>query len=283
LTHFNEFVIILLVKTGGAAMSFKFFGRVIFIPITVLALVGLVLACFAAWGGYQLLKNPNEEIVIIKPDTTDISGTPSRTHNPAPNSDAQGAGTQSGQADEYIHVYVVGCVANPGMYKLKKGQLIYDAVEMAGGLTKDADRENINMAYILTENVMLKILPASRKNTPSSTGNSNSANSGAQDEQGNKATGPGIQVISTAGPAVEETAEGSGSSGNSDGTKNEKININTASAEELKKLPGIGDAKAKDIIEYRSKNGPFKSIEEIMKVPGIKEARFSAIKDLICV
>ncbi|AFG35983.1 competence protein ComEA-like protein with helix-hairpin-helix repeat region [Fervidobacterium pennivorans DSM 9078] len=64
---------------------------------------------------------------------------------------------------------------------------------------------------------------------------------------------------------------------------NEKININTASLEELEKLPGIGPSKAQAIIDYRTNNGPFKSIEEIKNVKGIGEKTFEKLKDLITV
>lgn len=60
------------------------------------------------------------------------------------------------------------------------------------------------------------------------------------------------------------------------------VNINTAGVSELITLPGIGESRAKDIIAYRTQNGPFASIEDIMKVPGIKEAAFGKIKDMIC-
>ena len=61
------------------------------------------------------------------------------------------------------------------------------------------------------------------------------------------------------------------------------VNINTADADALCTLPGIGEAKAKSIIAYREKNGPFKSTEELTKVSGIKEGVFDKVSDLICV
>ena len=72
-------------------------------------------------------------------------------------------------------------------------------------------------------------------------------------------------------------------SGSAPGAATEKININTASAEELDKLPGIGPAIAKAIIDYRTKNGPFKTIEDINDVKGIGDALFEKIKDQITV
>lgn len=62
-----------------------------------------------------------------------------------------------------------------------------------------------------------------------------------------------------------------------------KININTATSQQLMTLPGIGESRAKDIIDYRQKNGKFKSISDIKKISGIKDAAFDKIKDLICV
>ena len=73
-----------------------------------------------------------------------------------------------------------------------------------------------------------------------------------------------------------------GSSG-SEAAENGRININTASREQLMTLPGIGEARAEAILEYRREAGPFLVIEDIMKVSGIKEAAFLKIKDDITV
>ena len=89
-------------------------------------------------------------------------------------------------------------------------------------------------------------------------------------------------------PTREETAEsrgelitvGTDSSSDRDGGK---VNINLADAAELMTLPGIGEAKASLIIEYRNQNGRFGTIEDIMKISGIKEGMFNRIKDRICI
>ena len=62
-----------------------------------------------------------------------------------------------------------------------------------------------------------------------------------------------------------------------------RVNLNTASAEQLMKLSGIGESKAAQIISYREKNGAFKKIEDIMNITGIKEGVFGKIKDDITV
>lgn len=63
----------------------------------------------------------------------------------------------------------------------------------------------------------------------------------------------------------------------------QQININTASAKELVKLPGIGQALAQRIIDFREKNGPFKKIEDLMRVRGIGEKNFKKMKDFITI
>ncbi len=62
-----------------------------------------------------------------------------------------------------------------------------------------------------------------------------------------------------------------------------KVNLNTASEEQLMTLPGIGEAKAKSIIAYREKHGAFQKIEDVMEISGIKEALFQKIQDFITV
>ena len=62
-----------------------------------------------------------------------------------------------------------------------------------------------------------------------------------------------------------------------------KININTATVDELMTLPGIGEARAKDIITFREQNGPFEAVEDLMKISGIKTALFGKIENQITV
>ena len=137
---------------------------------------------------------------------------------------------------EEIYVDVTGAVQKPGVYQLKQGDRVYQAIEKAGGFREDAEESAINQAAVLEDGQQITILSTSQ-----------------QQMQEEKAAEEGL------------------------------VNINTADADTLCTLPGIGEAKAKSIIAYREKNGPFKSTEELTKVSGIKEGVFDKVSDLICV
>lgn len=146
----------------------------------------------------------------------------------------------------YIVVYVGGQVEKPGVYRLPKGARVYEAVEQAGGTTDRADLKYVPLARILEDEETIWI-PSSEET----------------EGMGNGYT-PGFSL----------------NSGNTSG----KVNINTASAEEMAdKLNGIGPQLAGRIVDYRNQNGKFKTIDEIKNVSGIGEKRFEQIKDQICV
>ncbi len=142
-----------------------------------------------------------------------------------------------------IFVYVCGEVNSPGVYELPEGSRLFEAVEAAGGFTEDADERVHNLALLLKDGAQITVYSRSEAETLSA--------------------------------ALRYGASGESPDG--------LININTASKAELMTLPGIGEAKADDIIRYRESNGDFKVIEDIMKVSGIKDAGFQKIKDRITV
>lgn len=154
-----------------------------------------------------------------------------------------------------IVIHITGEVNNPGIIKLKEGSRIEDAIEEAGGLTENADISNVNLAYILDDGIKIKI--------PSSLDNKDMED----DEIITEENGENI---------IENIA--SSSSINSS-----KININKATEEELKNLPGIGSELAARVVKYRTENGKFSNIEEIKNVSGIGDSKFEKIKELISV
>ncbi|MCK9470913.1 MAG: ComEA family DNA-binding protein [Bacilli bacterium] len=127
-----------------------------------------------------------------------------------------------------IAVDIKGEVKKPGLYYLDSNSRVLDAINVAGGLTKDADIEKINLATLLEDGMI-------------------------------------VNVFKKAG-----------------NSKIEKISINTASIDELTKLTGIGESKAKNIIDYRNKHGYFMSLEELCNVDGITEKIYSDNKEFIC-
>lgn len=143
-----------------------------------------------------------------------------------------------------IVVDVEGAVSAPGLYALPADSRVGDAIQAAGGLAADAQLGAANLAQKLSD---------------------------------------GEQVII---PAIEDAQEAT--SGNTGVTESSmrtdgKININTAGAEELQELSGVGPALSERIIAYREANGRFARIEDLQNVSGIGETRFANLKDKICV
>lgn len=161
---------------------------------------------------------------------------------------------------EGIMVDVKGSVNKPGVYKIKKDSRVTDAIDAAGGLTKNANTRFINLSKLLSDGDVVVIY-------------SNEEIENAKKEE--------KIVVET--PCVCEEVKNDACYKEENKEVNGKININTANLTELMTLDGIGESKAKLIIEYRTQNGNFKDIKDIMKVKGISEALFSKIKENITI
>lgn len=172
-----------------------------------------------------------------------------------------------------IKVFVCGAVSQEGVYELESASRVIDAVQAAGGFSGNADSRYVNQAAPLTDGMKLCI-PTKAETAKMRAGKESAAP--AEDQTMIPARQEsGIADLQTAG--TDEThpqpfAEGSG-----------KVNLNTASRQELCTLPGIGETKADAILAYRSAHGPFSRIEEIKKIPGIKDKLFLKIKSKISV
>jgi len=149
-----------------------------------------------------------------------------------------------------IQVHVIGAVLRPGLYIFAEGSRVQDAVTAAGGLSSEADLSALNLAAKLEDGQQLIV--------PVGTGASQAATPTA-----------GFRVLPSAGQSPTPSAN--------------RININTATAEDLAALPGIGPTTAQRIIEYRTAHGPFTRIEDLMNVAGIGPATFDNIRALITV
>lgn len=139
-----------------------------------------------------------------------------------------------------IFVDIKGAVKNPGVYQMKVGDRVKDAIDAAGGLTAEADSQKVNLAQRV-EDQMVIVVPK---------------------------VGEEAEAIPAGATSKEASKEG-------------KVNINTATVEELKTLKGVGEKKAEAIIEYRKKNGSFKTKEDLMKVRGIGKKLFESFEERI--
>ena len=147
---------------------------------------------------------------------------------------------ESTTLEAVIFVDIKGEVKKPGVYQMKVGDRVKDALEAAGGLTEEADSQKVNLAKRLEDQMVI--------------------------------------VVPKVGEEVEEIPAGETSK---EATKEGKVNINTATVEELKTLKGVGEKKAEAIIEYRKKNGSFQTKEDLMKVRGIGKKLFESFQERI--
>jgi len=148
-----------------------------------------------------------------------------------------------------IVVYVCGAVKESKVVTLEENSRVCDAIDAVGGLTKDADLTNINLAYILEDGEKIYI----------------------------PKVGEEIEMESIT------SSSSSYSTYSSSSTKNTKININKATQTELETIPGVGPSTALKILDYREKNGKFTNIKDIKNVSGIGDAKYEKIKDYITV
>ena len=163
-----------------------------------------------------------------------------------------------------IIVDIKGYVEKPGVYSFsdKDNARINDLIIKAGGLKKDADTSMINLSKKLEDEMTIVIYSKNEITNYIKT----------QDELKKKLELCESKIKNNA--CIEEKVE--------EKVSNKKINLNSASLSELMELSGIGESKAKAIIEYRKKS-KFKTIEDIMKVDGIGESLFNSIKESITV
>ena len=155
---------------------------------------------------------------------------------------------------------IKGSVKKPGVYKIKENSRVTDAIEAAGGLAKNANTRFINLSKLLHDGDVVVIY---------------------SNEEIEEARKKETIVVET--PCVCEEVKNDACYKEETKDTNGKVNINTATITELMTLTGIGESKAKLIIEYRIKNGNFKDIKDIMKVKGISETLFSKFKENITI
>ena len=195
---------------------------------------------FLAFSLFLYYKNKSK---VFKDEYMNNIYAESESENETVNSSVNVSSTNldtENQKKSLIIVEIKGEVKNPDVYEIEDGSIIRDLINLAGGLTSEANTDGINRAEKLRGNQLIVI------------------------------------------PNKSDISSGSVINQNASITNNSSvININTAPLEELKKITGVGDVKAQSIIDYRDKNGGFKSIEELKNIDGIGSKTFEKIKDQV--
>lgn len=151
----------------------------------------------------------------------------------------------SHQGAETVTVHAAGALVRPGVYVLPADARVADAVTAAGGASPDADLDQLNLATRLGD--------GDRVYVP---------------RKGEAAVPPG-------GPA------GSPSGGGSATTRAQVVDLNTATADQLEGLPGVGPSLAAAIVEHRTRHGRFRTVDDLVDVPGIGPAKLAALRPLV--
>jgi competence protein ComEA len=200
-------------------------GAAIVVVLCVLVVAVLVSALAPRGSSEVLQKNPNAGA---------SEATPGRAVGEGPDADGQAGAS-------VIFVHVLGSVASPGLYELRDGARVVDAIAAAGGYTTEADPAQLNLARIVTD--------------------------------GEQLYAPAV------GETPPQQPVGGASAASGDPSATAAVNLNTADAAALETLPQVGPETAKKIIAYRDENGPFTSIEQLLEVPGIGQKTLDGLRD----
>ncbi len=218
------------------------------IAIAAVMLLGVGVFAFVSNEGSGVVVERSEK-ALTEDASTSGTGEASSALTDGEGSSSVGTAGSAATSSGVVLVHVDGAVAAPGVYELAMAlPHVNDAVQAAGGLTEEADTSGVNLAAAVTDGSKVHI-PAQ-----------------AEAQQSSEIT-------------ISE--QGSSSSGGS--VSSGLVNINTATADELDVLPGVGPSTAATIVEDRERNGPFSSVEDLMRVSGIGEKKFAKLQGSICV
>ena len=149
-------------------------------------------------------------------------------------------------------VHVVGAVRRPGLYRLREGARVADAVSRAGGATGRAELAALNLAAPLVDGI--QVLVPRRV--------------------------AGSQALeATGGDPSADVAAGTSAAGTTG--LGRKLSLFSATADQLDELPGVGPITAQKILDYRAEHGPFRSVDDLDAVPGIGPTRIEQLRDLV--
>lgn len=216
--------------------------------------------CFLVWNSYF----KKDKVLLEDDDVNLISDTLEKVED-----------SSNVSEEKYIWVDIKGEVKKPGVYKLKDNSRVIDAINVSGGLTKKAYTKYINLSRILKDENVIIVNSTSEIKKVSSGNNITEVK--INNDSKNSASISESELITNDNVKSEEDDTVNSLE------NNQKVNINTATKEELMKLSNIGESKAEKIIDYRTANGNFNSIEDIKKVSGIGDKLYDSIKENITV
>jgi competence protein ComEA len=232
-----------LLRPGPRRRLAELAGRINAIDRQWLA-VAIIAVLAVGAGAWVLFGRSGGSVEVELPRATPGATTPAGGSGGVARGPA-GQGQTTSSVPTGIVVDVVGAVVRPGLVTVGAGARVADAVTAAGGGRHDADLDQVNLAQPLTDGVRV-VIPVIGQ-TPATVGGVTGADATATG--GSSAVGP--------------------------------IDLNTATAEQLDSLPGVGPATAKAIIDHRTKNGPFRSVDDLLDVRGIGPAKLDALRDAV--
>jgi len=172
------------------------------------------------------------------------------------------ASTAVAETPSQICVHVAGKVGKPGLYSLKPGSRVSDAIKAAGGPLANADMESINLAEVLADGQQVYIAPKGEITPPKRSVVRGGATQARHSEKSAEKEGaPAIQKLKVPGKGT--------------------VNINSAGLDELQRLPGIGPAYAQRILDYRKEHGRFTSADQLDNVKGIGPKKLEKLKPFV--
>lgn len=225
----------------------------------IVILIIAVLITFTV--GYKIYSNGDKDEIEIEGNGIFLDDLEQENEFEIESENVENLQSDEEELPSHVVVHITGEIANPGVVTLENGERVIDAIKKAGGLLSSADQGNINLAQKLFDEDKINI-PRIGDDLLAVDENSDSIDSGED---------VSLTTVVSGSERNNENSSNSGSNG---------VNINNASKEELKTLPGIGDVTADKIIEHREVT-KFSSVEDIKNVSGIGEKKFEAIESMI--
>ncbi|MGX7030281.1 helix-hairpin-helix domain-containing protein [Vagococcus zengguangii] len=216
-------------------------------------LIGLGMVVMLVVGGLFIKSTQstsNTDFVVEKQFSTSLDDVALGT------SDNVAIDQTSESVEVVAYADIKGEVHSPGIYQITPNMRVSGVIDLAGGMTENADVNQVNLAQIVTDQMMIYV-PA----------------------EGEEVS----EVVHNQAEESEITDAVNGDSDIASGQSEDKVNINTANLTEFQTLNGVGAVKAQAIIDYREANGAFQSIEDLKNVKGVGEKTFDSLKESITI